>query len=74
MNKKWSIQEEQYIKKYANLLSDSELAIRLTEMTGRNITLNAVRRKRQKMGLKKKSGRGHCELTTLDFLNELYEN
>jgi len=76
MNKKWSIQEEQYIIQHAGLLTDFELAIKLTEITGRKITINAIRRKRQKMGLKKKSGRGYCELTELttqDLLDKFYK-
>jgi hypothetical protein len=67
MNKKWSIEEESYLKLHANDLTDGALAIKLSEITGRNVTMLSVRKKRQKLGLKKARGRGVCGLVG-DFL------
>lgn len=57
MNKKWTIIEENYIKENINLMTDEQIANKLTELTGRPVTKIAVCRKRQKMGLKKTQGR-----------------
>ena len=62
MNKKWSINEENYIRDNAGRLTDTEIASKLTKITGRKITMTAVRKKRQKLGLKKAQGRGYCRL------------
>ena len=41
-------------------MTDKILAIKLTQITGRNVTLQAVRKQRQAMGISKKPGRGIC--------------
>jgi hypothetical protein len=62
MNKKWSDLEKDYIRLNANTLKDHELAQILQKMTGRIITVPALRKVRQNLGLIKKQGRGICEL------------
>ena len=62
MNKKWTYSEKEYIRKNANFKTDKELAQELTAISRRIITLAAVRKIRQKMGLKKQSGRGICKI------------
>lgn len=63
MNKKWSIREIEYLETHANHMKDKDLCVKLNEMTGKNYTEIAVRKQRQKLGLKKKSGRGVSSLT-----------
>jgi hypothetical protein len=62
MNKKWKINEENYLKENVNIYTDEEISHRLTQMSGREVTMLAVRKKRQKLGLKKAQGRGYCKL------------
>jgi hypothetical protein len=62
VNQVWTEDEKEYVRANAGLLTDAALAVSLTKITGRVITLNGVRRQRQKMGLRKKHGRGVCKL------------
>ena len=62
MNRKWSEKDLQYIRENAGILKDRELAAELTNRRGRAVTLGAVRKMRQRMGIEKKSGRGICKL------------
>lgn len=62
MNIKWTEREKEYIRDNAATVKDKDLAANLTEMSGRKITLDAVRKIRQKLGIIKKSGRGICGL------------
>jgi hypothetical protein len=62
MNKIWSETEKDYIRNNAEKLKDKEIAAKLTEMTGRVISLQAVRKQRQKLGITKAPGRGKCGL------------
>lgn len=55
--KKWSEAEIQYIKDNLSVLSDSELASKLSGMTGENITYGMIRRQRRKLGVQKARGR-----------------
>ena len=55
--KKWSDAEAGFIKDNINLLSDEELANKLSSMTGENITYGMVRRQRRKLGVVKPRGR-----------------
>ena len=41
-------------------MKDKDLAEKISEMAGRTVTLDAVRKVRQKLGIKKKRGRGIC--------------
>lgn len=62
MNVKWTENDKIFVKENAHLLKDLEIAAALTERTGRIVTLQAVRKMRQKLGVKKASGRGICNL------------
>ena len=62
MNKIWSELEKNYIKEQANNYTDKELAKKMTELFGRIITRDAVRKKRQELKIRKKNGRGICEV------------
>ena len=62
MNQVWSEAEKQFIKDSAKTLTDEVGAIELSKVCGRIITVNAWRKQRQKMGIKKKPGRGVCSV------------
>ena len=60
MNIKWSEDEKDFIRANASVMKDAEMADYLTDITGRLVTLDAVRKVRQKLGITKKPGRGIC--------------
>jgi hypothetical protein len=60
MNIKWSNEERDYIRENAATMKDVDIAGELTLIAGRVVTLDAVRKVRQKMGIVKKPGRGVC--------------
>jgi len=55
--KKWSDAELGFVRDNISLLSDEELANKLSVMTGENITTGMVRRQRRKIGIVKPRGR-----------------
>lgn len=55
--KKWTSTEADFIKNNHGNISDAELATRLSEITGQNITTSMVRRQRRKLSLGKNRGR-----------------
>ena len=60
MNIKWTVEEKEFIKDNAGFMKDKELARELENKSGRSITVDALRKVRQKLGIKKKHGRGVC--------------
>ena len=62
MNQVWTEAERQFIKDSAGTLTDEAGAIELSKVCGRIITVNAWRKQRQKMGIKKNPGRGVCSV------------
>ena len=60
MNIKWSEDEKDFIRANAEIMKDSEMAAYLTAHVGRIVTLDAIRKVRQKLGITKKPGRGIC--------------
>ena len=62
MNIKWSAEDKQFIKERAADLKDNELAIQLSLRNGRPVSLGAIRKLRQRLGITKKCGRGICAL------------
>jgi hypothetical protein len=55
--KKWSSSETEFIQNNHTLLCDEILGVKLSQMTGQNITTAMVRRQRRKLALKKPRGR-----------------
>jgi hypothetical protein len=55
--KKWSSSETEFIQQNHTLLCDEVLAVKLSQITGQNITTAMVRRQRRKLTLKKARGR-----------------
>ena len=62
MNKRWTVAEKNFIRENAHKLTDKQMAERLSGLTGRKVTLYAVRKQRQRMGVAKVSGRSICAL------------
>ena len=62
MNQVWSEAEKQFIRDSAGKLTDEAGAIELSKVCGRIVTVNARRKQRQKMGIKKNPGRGVCSV------------
>jgi hypothetical protein len=65
MNRVWNEVERQFIRDNAGVLTDEVGAKQLTEISGREITVHAWRKQRQKLGLKKSPGRGVCALVNI---------
>lgn len=55
--KKWLDSELEFIRNNQDLMNDEVLAVKLSEMTGQNITRSMIRRQRRKLDIKKKRGR-----------------
>ena len=60
MNIKWTEKERQFIIDNAATMKDKDLAEKISQMADRTVTLDAVRKVWQKLGIKKKRGRGIC--------------
>lgn len=55
--KKWTETEKNFIMDNHHIFNDLTLSIKLTSMTGQEITTAMVRRQRRKLSLKKNRGR-----------------
>ena len=55
--KKWTNAELDFLANNHDLLNDAELANKLSQMGGENVTTAMVRRQRRKLNIKKKRGR-----------------
>jgi len=62
MKEKWTKKERQYIMDNAGTKRDEDMAANLTRISGRQVSLQAVRKQRRLLGIYKKSGRGCCEV------------
>lgn len=62
MNQVWKEHEKAFIRDNANIMKDKDLAVKLTRITGRTVTIQAVRKQRQKLGITKARGRGICSV------------
>ena len=60
MNIKWTEKERQFVIDNAATMKDKDLAEKISQIADRTVTLDAVRKVRQKLGIKKKRGRGIC--------------
>ena len=60
MNQVWKDHEKAFIRQNANTMKDREIAKHLSKISGREVTIQAVRKQRQKMGISKVRGRGLC--------------
>jgi hypothetical protein len=55
--KKWTNTETDFINNNHTIFCDEVLGVKLSQMTGQNITTAMVRRQRRKLSLKKPRGR-----------------
>lgn len=62
MNQVWTESDKNFVKTNANRLTDRELAVELGKISGRNVTLAAARKLRQRLGINKENGRGVCRI------------
>ena len=62
MNNRWTSKDKQFIRENAHCIKDIDLAKELSLRNQRVISLDAVRKLRERLGIIKKSGRGRCEL------------
>jgi hypothetical protein len=60
MHKTWTEIEKQYIRENALQVKDVEIAKILSDRRGKIISVQSVRKQRQKLGILKASGRGYC--------------
>lgn len=55
--KKWTQSDLDFITNNQNVLSDRELAVKLSQIQSENITVDMIRRQRRKLKIKKQQGR-----------------
>lgn len=69
MNKVWGETEKKWIAEKASELKDSELALQLSGILNRKVTVQSVRKQRQKLGITKARGRGVCKVVSSSSAN-----
>ena len=75
--KKWTDPEKNFIRDNAKIMSDGELANKLCQMTGENISVAMIRRQRRKFEIAKPRGRRPKISTNINSIinhNEIVEN
>jgi hypothetical protein len=55
--KKWTQSELEFIQNNQSTFSDQELAAKLTQICGQNVTMAMIRRQRRKLNIEKPKGR-----------------
>jgi hypothetical protein len=55
--KKWTESELNFLRENHNIMNDLELGLKLSQITGQNISTAMVRRQRRKLNIKKSRGR-----------------
>lgn len=74
MNKTWTDTEKAFVRDNAHKLTDQQISKILSDATGKTITMLAVRKQRQKMGIKKGFGRGVCEVTNKSIIKGIHHD
>ncbi len=62
MGKRWTQDEQNFVRENAHKFTDVELARQLTQFTGREISFSYTRKLRQRLGIRKLPGRGVCAI------------
>lgn len=62
MNKKWTFEEERFIAENYGKYNDIEMAELLSEISRKVVSVNSVKKKRQRMGFPKLGGRSCCRI------------
>ena len=65
MNKVWTEQERDVIRQYAAVMHDGQLADKISALRNKSVSIQAVRKQRQKMGIHKAKGRGVCRVVDM---------
>jgi len=65
MNKVWSESEKKFIKNNAGTMKDADMVAHLSKITGRKISLQALRKQRRRLGILKQCGRGICQIVNM---------
>jgi len=73
MNCVWTNSERQFIKDNAHTMKDTEMVSELSRMTGRMISLQALRKQRRKLGIIKCQGRGVCQIVGQEITKHVAE-
>jgi hypothetical protein len=61
----WTPEVVQFIKDNAATLKDKELAEKVSELLGKPVSMQSVRKQRQKVGVVKAAGRGKCSVVAV---------
>lgn len=69
----WTPEVVEFIKENAATLKDKELAEKVSELVGKPVSLQSVRKQRQKVGIVKAAGRGKCEVAKVTLSADLLE-
>lgn len=70
MNKKYSDEENKYIKDNAANYNDEDLARSMSIVFNKNFSKGATRKQRQRLGIKKSGHRGHFKVLDETNTNE----
>lgn len=65
MNIVWTNEEKQLILDNAKTMKDKELARKIEVLREKPISVQAVRKMRQKLGIYKERGRGKCQIASI---------
>lgn len=58
----WTLDELHFIRGNAGTMKDKDLASAISAKRGKDVSVQSVRKQRQKMGVVKQSGRGKCAI------------
>lgn len=72
--KKWNNEDLTFIQNNANILSDQELALKMSEICGQSITTSMIRRQRRKLNIEKSKGRKPKNKSSVLNANEITPN
>lgn len=54
--------QKQFVRDNANIMKDVDVAASLSRISGRPVSIHAVRHLRHKLGIRKRRGKGFCEV------------
>lgn len=60
----WTDAQKKFVLENAGRMKDADIAAKLSAVTGRKVTLYSVRICRQRLGVRKRQGRGLCEVVS----------
>ena len=74
MNRIWSETDKEFIRQNVQFFTDDMMSVKLSQIKGKHVSVHAVRKMRQSMGLKKSPGRGVCRLAEASPKGEPHAN